>query len=234
MRLLAGAEVQDYAGAAHAGRGWRRQQGLKLDVHRVVESEAYVTLDCKNHFIRPTDASAFMEEGRLRMPPRGVQPGHMGAFRYFGVAEESWPEVIFGISTPFPMWRAEVEALDEALRARGLASAGMLPVSDDSVVEYRVYCAFLQACRGGWEAGHVLSQPPAVSFHGQGEDQLADFLSRLDRPGMRIMGVHRRAGWAAPAVKAAIIGQWMGFGLVRDAAEGETFLTPPAGARRPV
>ncbi|MFC7734383.1 DUF6492 family protein [Roseomonas sp. GCM10028921] len=78
VRYVDAAEVSDFSGIARAGQGWRRQQGLKLDVHRLVRTRGYVTLDCKNHLTRPTRADAFADgKGRLRVAPRGVKPEHM-------------------------------------------------------------------------------------------------------------------------------------------------------------
>jgi hypothetical protein len=46
------------------GRGWYGQQTIKLALCDVVESEAYLMLDAKNHFIRPSSIDDFFHEGK--------------------------------------------------------------------------------------------------------------------------------------------------------------------------
>jgi len=235
VRLVPGDVLGTFEGAARRDNGWRRQQALKLEAHRVVAAPVYVTLDCKNHLVRPTGADAFLaEDGRLRMNPRVAQPRQMGAFDLFGVPEAARPETIFHIVTPFPLLTAEVAAMDAALRARtGAGSAdAILSGTGPDVAEYRLYCAFLVAERGGWEARHVLSAPPSVTYFARG-DRIEPFLRRVDQPATRVMGVHRRAVWATEEAKAEIVRRWIGFGLIAEAAEGMAILTPPPGAKRP-
>jgi hypothetical protein len=239
VRLVAGEALNDFQGAPRRGNGWRRQQALKLEAHRLVQTPAYVTLDCKNHFIRPTGRDAFMDEaGRLRVLPRALQPHRVEAFEIFGVPPERRPATVFHIVTPFPLITAEVAAMDAALRARSGPWAGngssdtLLSDTGPDVAEYRLYCAWLVAAHGGWEGLHTLSGPPFVTFFAR-EDRIEAFLRRVDQPGTRIMGVHRRAAWSPPEEKAEIIRRWLGFGLIADIAEGEAILTPPPGAHRP-
>ena len=235
VRLTDAAALRDLEAIDPRANGWRRQQVLKLEAHRLVGTEAYVTLDCKNHFIRPTSADAFLDpSGRLRMLPRGVQPRHAGAFDLFGLPPGQHPATMFHIITPFSLIASEVAAMDRALRARtgrGYAEA-ILAADGPRQVEYRLYCAFLVAERGGWEARHVLSDLPSASFFAR-EDQLAPVLRKADRPDTRMMAVHRRAAWCTPEEKAEIIRRWLAFGLIGDGAEGEAILTPPPGAKRP-
>lgn len=234
VRYLPSATITDFAGTKREGQGWRQQQGLKLDIHPLIRSSAYVTLDCKNHFVRPTGSDAFVgSDGLIRTRPRDAKPEHMSAFRHFGIPEASWPDPIFHIVTPFTLATDEVAALDGHFKERGFGSVGRFLASGEDVYEYRLYCAFLVAHRGGWERRHNLVPPPATTFFAR-TDALENVMRDLDRPGTRILGIHRRAAWCEPAEKARIVACWLRFGLIAEAAEGEAILTPPEGTRRPV
>ncbi|WP_458095903.1 DUF6492 family protein [Roseomonas sp. WA12] len=235
LRILPGEELNAFRGAPRAGNGWRRQQALKLEAHRLVQTPAYVTLDCKNHLIRPTDTAAFADEtGRLRLLPRTAQPGHLEAFDLFGTPPESRPETMFHIITPFALHTAEVAAMDAALRARhGFGSSdAILADTGPNVAEYRLYCAHLVAAHGNWDALHSFAHVPFTTFFAR-EDRIEPFLRRVDSEVTRGMGVHRRTAWSPPEVKAAIIQRWLTFGLIASTAEGEAILTPPPGSTRP-
>ena len=235
VRWVPGEALADFRGAPRRDSGWRRQQALKLEAHRLVTAPAYVTLDCKNHFIRPAGHDAFLApDGRLRMAPRDTLPDQMSAFDLFGVPPGRRPAVMFHIVTPFALRTAEVAAMDAALRARtgGGATDALLTDTGPNVFEYRLYCAFLVAERGGWEEHHVLSPLPAATFLAR-TDRIELFLRHVDHPATVMMAIHRRAGWSPPEHKAEIVRRWLAFGLVADAAEGEAVLTPPPRAHRP-
>ncbi|MBP0493139.1 DUF6492 family protein [Pararoseomonas indoligenes] len=216
------------------GTGWRRQQVLKLAVARHIETPAYIVLDCKNHFIRPTGLDAFAtEDGRLITAPRRLLPRQTAELVWFGLSEERWPETIFNIITPFPLWREEVLALEQAMRTRGEAGVGRV-LLDKSVglTEFRLYSAFMLACGRNWEALHSMQEPNFVTFFGA-RDSIEGFLRSVDRPKIRVMGVHRRAAWADQPAREAIVERWLRAELVGDAEEGMSFITPLPGERRP-
>ncbi len=228
VRLVPGPEIIALTDPALKSRGWRRQQALKLDAHRLVTTPAYVTLDCKNHFVRPSGAETFLDpSNRLRVAPRGYNPEQVAPFARLGVPPDSIPGTIFNITTPFPLWTKEVAALDERVRGLTGLTAGGLVAAETDILEYRLYCAGLLARYGHWDGLHVLDDTWYSTYFAT-EPSAARFFGRLALPSLHVMGVHRRAiAGADAATKASIARHWVAFGLVADAAEGLAILEPP-------
>ncbi|MGA0595560.1 DUF6492 family protein [Enterovirga sp. CN4-39] len=107
--------------------GWRSQQILKLEVHRLVSTDWYVVLDAKNHFLRPFSTRDFVQEdGRGRIALQRHR-GHMEPFlraslREFGREADEYLERGFPTTTPLPLHTRTVSLLSAHLGAEGRGS----------------------------------------------------------------------------------------------------------------
>ena len=62
----------------HERTNWRNQQYFKLFISKFIQSEYYIVLDAKNHFIRDVNINDFFSDGKPKLYQRN--PGKMISF----------------------------------------------------------------------------------------------------------------------------------------------------------
>merc|ERR1712039_127483 len=89
---------------------WDGQQIVKLLAARAVTSKYYIILDAKNHFIRPTGADAFVENGKPVMQISYIGPdvSFNCCRRYFGMTDTTLEKEAPDLATPFVFERRHV------------------------------------------------------------------------------------------------------------------------------
>lgn len=104
--------------------GWVGQQILKLQVHRLVETEHYVVLDAKNHWNQSTDLQTFVNsDGRARGASHTYR-GHAleqqvaGVLRYWDIEPEPWLDHFLVTHTPVVLSATVASELIAAVEAR--------------------------------------------------------------------------------------------------------------------
>ncbi|SDD30793.1 DUF6492 family protein [Kordiimonas lacus] len=218
--------------------GWGSQQALKLMAANVVETEDFLILDAKNHFIRPTTVADFIaEDGRLRTQMYRIHSKFTGHFKracaYFGYGSE--PDLTTGLptSTPFLMKRSIVRAMMAEIEAREAVSFQSFFMKDRLFTEFYLYYGYILArYRGHQQFYEKRYTPTATLFGGHAKDarQGAEILAQLDRPDVYCMGVHRAVlKQADPQVINLVTDTWARFGLVTDTKEQTYFTTVQNG-----
>ncbi len=215
-------------GISKSRRGWRRQQALKLAACRLVQSPLSISIDSKNHLIRPTGKAAYRTpEGRLIVPARRRWSVPEACLRYFGVAEDAWPADVANVTTPYPLVTAQVLSLLEELDRRGENLATLFETRGD-FFEFALYHAWLVAqeldglydlhapiiATGLWP--HKFDDP---------DRPLRRLVAQTGLPHVHWLAIHRKTRDVTPALKDIVTGLWQGFGLTGTTEEGNAILS---------
>lgn len=97
--------------------GWRRQQILKLEVSKYLESERYVVLDAKNHFVASPKIDFFQSlDGRARVrmysyETHPLRPALEKVLTYLDLNPAHWVGRFTATVTPFILDRSIVQAM---------------------------------------------------------------------------------------------------------------------------
>jgi SAM-dependent methyltransferase len=223
-------------GISRSRSGWRRQQALKLAAVRLVQAPVFVSLDSKNHLIRPTGRGVYRTpEGRVIVQGRRRWAVPEACLAYFDVPPDAWPVQVSNIITPYPMVTRHVLSLLEELERRG-EDLGTLFETRRELYEFALYYAWLVA-QG--EAGiHELDAPPfAIGFWPHKvtdpDRALRRVVAQTGLPQTHWLAVHRMMQDAPPSLKEVVAGLWRGFGLVETAEEAAAILDPSLSPARP-
>ncbi|NGM22624.1 class I SAM-dependent methyltransferase [Roseomonas stagni] len=215
-------------GITQSRRGWRRQQALKLAACRLVQAPVSVSIDSKNHLIRPTGKAIYRTpEGRLIVPGRKRWSVPDACLSYFGVPEESWPADVSNIVTPYPLVTAQVLSLLEELERRGETLATLFETKGQ-FFEFALYYAWLVA--QGREGIYDLSAPIIATGlwphkFPDPERPLRRLVAQTGLPHLHWLAIHRKTQEVHPALKEVVTGLWQGFGLIGSTEEGIAILT---------
>ena len=212
--------------------GWAMQQAFKLLSVRVCRSSHVVFLDAKNHFLRPLEASLFVDErGRARsraLDPDERQRGWIAAsFAALGLScpppERAPPSV-----TPFAIERDRLAEAVERLSRRLGALERFFALRRRGATEFMLLFAALDEGRGRWWTLFGEGLPVSVTVFGSADrDTLLDTLRTLARHPAPLAGVHRRhLERPDPELREALLALWSGHGLLASADEFDRLFGP--------
>ncbi len=133
--------------------GWRQQQVLKLQAHKIVTGAAYLVLDAKNFFIRRPMRSDFLSDsGRLRINMRPINETYSKAFRralkFFGEHAVQLPDTTVPTITPFLFETAVVRDMVKETERRSGMNFETYFVGR-RYTEFYFYAAYLMLMRDG-------------------------------------------------------------------------------------
>jgi hypothetical protein len=212
--------------------GWHGQQVLKLCVARRIETERYVVLDAKNHFI-DTPSLRFFEsqDGRPRASWYSFEDHHFRptlekVLRYVDLPVEPFPERFTSTITPFVLDTSDVLEMVDEIGAS--SDAGFeREFIDRGLAEFFLYGAWSWARYGSLEQAFELHEEPCPVVWPKAADadgvRAAVRLAALRRS--PIFAVHRRAVIAMDADARAVLSDfWVDRSLFAERSEAEAFL----------
>jgi hypothetical protein len=226
LRIIDGATLHQ---AEIASNGWRKQQTLKLLVARELQSECYVALDGKNHFIRPVDAATFLDATGKMRSFRARQQGSLNKFfvsscSYFGVDPERYVNAAMPATTPFVLSTTLVrEMIDFIEKKESCTFTEFFHAPRRNVTEFFLYFAFLVANHSPIEDVYAFGKRIAVTLFTRWPDtpeRVHAALDKLSDASSVVFGLHSNR---LPALDAAAIETicrcWVACGLVRSMLE---------------
>lgn len=228
-----------FPGFSTKAPGWYTQQPLKIAASLAVDTDFYLILDCKNHFVRRADISTFFTpEGRIKTSYHNGAPnvgmGRMQdhTFEYLGIDPHRYGGGNFGISTPYGVRTSAMRALMDYIRTR---EESCLAEAFDRY-QWRwaeFYLIF----------GYLLTQQPdalitdyqptgnrpvgEIWYGDDGHDVARSLMHVYHQSDVNIMTLHRRSiEMLTPEEKCMISRLWVDVGLVADINEAAYFLSP--------
>lgn len=212
---------------------WWTQQSIKLLASHVVETDNYLILDCKNHFIRPIDSTRFYNgDNLMRM---WLSYYHIGfddhlrkSYAYFGGTGTYSVEQALPTITPFLMKTSIVRELISEVEAKENIDFHSFFI-EQKFTEFFFYFGYLLA-----KHGSINKLYTDVGFIG-----LTYFVNCLTNPDMvdhmdicikddniYTLGVHKTIiQQADDGFKQRIIYHWKAYGLVTSDEEATYFMS---------
>jgi hypothetical protein len=186
--------------------GWRSQQAIKLIMSAIVETEFYLVLDTKNHFVRPVQRQDFISDSgkpytHIHDYSRGSPAflDHLrGAFEYFD-AEMGQRRITCGLPAITPMVLKKslvVETIREVER-RGMNfyEAFLSQESLQNSTELLLYYAYLTKSLGAIDSIYEIRPQRHVTFFSSSPDskpKIEAALAKLDDSSINMLGIHLR------------------------------------------
>lgn len=214
--------------------GWRGQQVLKLMISRRIETETYLVLDAKNHFIKPAAAGDFFAEGKAltyREPASPLmQRLLVPSLAYFDVGGDEAMAQAMPTITPYPMYTSLVRGLiDEVEGREGKDFSSAFLQNLKEVGEFFLYYGYLR-WRGEVDARYVHRPKSCVTLFATWPEEPAlidRVLGFVTQPEVLMFGLHRlRLPKLSPEHSQRIARMWQEAGLA-TAEEATYYLTPP-------
>lgn len=212
--------------------GWRTQQILKLKIADLVNTSHYVTLDAKNHFVRPATTEFFVAaDGRSRINVYGyethpLRPNLERVLTYLNVAPEGFVVRFTATVTPFVLDRRTVRDMVSDIELRSGRTFATEFVNQD-LTEFFLYSGWVvsqgQTLDEAFECTDVACPavwPKAANLPGvQGAIEAAIV---RDVP---IFSVHRRALAVLPPESIEVLAEfWVERGLFESTSDAATFV----------
>lgn len=214
--------------------GWRRQQTLKLLAAKLVQSDVYVTLEAKNHFIRPAGSDAFLtRDGKMksfRARQRGsLMPFFINALTYFGLDAEAHLDAAMPATTPFPLSAPLVREMMEGIEAReGVSFEQFFHSPNRNVTEFFLYFAHLVRVHSPVESVYSFGRRNTVTLFTrwpETDEQVRDALKKLSHASIVMFGLHKnRILKADDNTKREVCECWAAAGLFADVEEASRYL----------
>lgn len=215
-----------------ATEGWFTQQIIKIAVGRVVESDAYLLLDAKNHFIKPASRATFMADdgrgvatfGPLSRIRTSFQPVWRNCYSYFGLDPEAFTGDVIRPQTPFVVHKnLACDLMDEVELREGAPFSEAMLARMPELFEFFLIQAFAVYRDGRLDRLYRNASPRfATIFHSvvAKEPSFNAVLERAARDDVVTFGVH----WAAvllmsSAQRRQIAEFWKSCGLVTSQQE---------------
>lgn len=212
--------------------GWHAQQVLKLCVARQIETDAYVVLDAKNHFIDAPPLSFFeSEDGRPRASWYSFEDHHFRptlerVLRYVDLPTEPFPDRFTSTITPFVLRTSDVVQMVDEIDAR--SSGGFeRELIDQGLAEFFLYGAWSWSKYGGLEQAFELHEEPCPVVWPKSADvtgvrRAVELAEQRHSP---IFAVHRRALTRMDDAARRVLGDfWVERSLFTDRADADEFL----------
>jgi hypothetical protein len=220
--------------------GWRSQQVLKLCVAALVESDAYVVLDAKNHFVAPMSADFFRApDGRARVTAYGYRSHPLRAslekvLAYLGLDPEPYLDRFTATVTPFVLETAMVRDLID-----GVASESGRSFPEEFVkrelTEFFLYSGWVLRTGQSLEEFFDLQDTgsPTIWPKGATLEGVRAALAQSAERGGPVFAVHRRALAALTPDGAGELARfWADTGLFDTEELARTFISDYARAFR--
>lgn len=226
----------------HWHHGWRSQQALKMLASKFVSSEYYVTLDAKNHFVRPICHDDFMApDGKIRTWTASYQHNFrsecFASLSYFGVDAESYLDILPPSTTPVTLRRDSVLQMITAVEQREGYPFELVFFHVNDITEYLLYYGFQLASgvtlTDVYDFGHKLA---AVLFPDKVVDgnRFGSVMWQARQSGCFIFALHLRS---IPLLddeqKARIVQFWRDAQLYIDEDEAQCWLSLRAASAGP-
>lgn len=203
--------------------GWWSQQVLKIEIAKLISTDAYLILDSKHHLLKPLERSFLQDDlGRLRIRCANYQGHSLRGYLTNALTEFSLPESaadFFPTTTPpFPFdTKVALRLMQHGEAASGSLARYML---GNQLTEFFSYSAFLLATG---ELDHLYdlhSMPYPMVWPRKTDDDAVLSVIKTAREGESpFFAVHRRAaGDLSAHAKAQIASLWVDAGL-RTSAE---------------
>ncbi|HWH25851.1 MAG TPA: DUF6492 family protein [Pseudolysinimonas sp.] len=217
---------------AMATSGWLSQQVLKLAVSSIVHTPSYVTLDAKNHFVRPSGLSDFeAADGRAFGNFHGYETHpHRSALErvleYEGLDPARFVSRFGATATPFTLYTDRVAALMADVERRS-GTEFSTEFIRARLTEYFLYSAWLVA-QG--ETLEELYDPsgvdcPAIWPRGATVEGVTAALNDVRERDPALFSVHRTALAKMNSRAAATLGGlWVERGLFESASQARSFV----------
>lgn len=221
--------------------GWWIQQLLKLAIAREVQSNTYLVLDAKNHFIRPVDERVlFSDSGKLKSF-RVIGHGNLdryliNAMHYFRV-NKTESETVMPTTTPYLLSTdVVVNMMREVERREGTRFDSAFLSWKQPMTEFSMYYAFLRSKLDLQDNIYCFGQPHAVATSGNWPStyqDLAVLKRRVQAQSVYAFGLHR---YTVEKMATAIHGDgdtelmewlaafWVERALFHDASSAHTYL----------
>lgn len=235
-------------------RGWISQQVLKLLAARFVQSDDYVILDTKNHFVRALDVSDFYaSNGKLkhrcanllhakrpkwmRWLPYGkhkkLSRRYRGSMQYFRLEPTEFARSSVPKTTPFPMNAALVRDLITHVMEREGVSFSEWFENYFEATEFYLLQAFASYRGLTFQDLYEPSKPGVIVLYPESEarlERLSTTLEMLDNEKQYYcIGVHRKLGACLSAEQKQVLnGFWRRRGLIEDNEDFDTLITDEA------
>lgn len=213
---------------------WWSQQPAKLLAARLVQTENYLVLDCKNHLIRQlTFSKIYDEHGRMKMPLHGLHEPYRQTFiracQYFGLKDAPNIESALPTITPFLFNTKIVRELLSEVESREDYSFYDFFMRE-RYTEFYFYLAFILASKIPLNRIYSDCSRIAVTFFDESlasQKIMTNNDDALKKGNVYSLGLHRRAIINGSAdFKKQIMDYWLKFGLTANNEQAEYFLTP--------
>ena len=214
--------------------GWWGQQAAKLLAARVVSSDCYLVLDCKNHLIRSLNhESIFDQNGRMKMPMDAIHEPYRerynAAREFFGLATKDDSAKTLPSVTPFLFKTALVLDLLRYVETR--ESSTFYDFFQKKVcTEFYLYIAFLATSNRPIEAFYSRCKAMRATFFEEAvhnKSMQRQVQKAVQNDSVYSFGIHRRAAATATPEFTEIVSQiWQRFSLTKSQKEAEYFLSP--------
>lgn len=142
--------VADLFHSKSRSSGWKRQQTIKLMVANKISTENYMVLDCKNHFIKPTNKAVFfnLDSKKILIPKiknHGSRQSRLEAMcKYFNVDLNLNLDKLMPITTPFVLSKTEVlNMISEIEKKEGRPFPDFFHAAGIEFTEFFLYAAYL-------------------------------------------------------------------------------------------
>lgn len=217
--------------------GWVRQQVLKWQAARFIESSHFMILDSKNHFIKRFSAEhAFAQDGRMlisRYPlNKAFTRKFLNACALFGAHptdadfDQAMPQ-----STPYIASKQLVEEMMDEMEGLLGVDFETAFVKKGPFTEFYLYYAYILSKEGLFDRWYYQARQINVTFWNHAVETPDSFglkMKRLNKPNVCSMGVHRRYIKNAPQeFMGGIKALWHDAGLVRTDEEFDYFSALP-------
>ncbi|MFA7266274.1 MAG: DUF6492 family protein [Candidatus Nanopelagicales bacterium] len=212
--------------------GWRTQQILKLKVAELVDTSHYVTLDAKNHFVRPVTPEFFVgEDGRSRINVYGyethpLRPNLERVLTYLGVDPDQYVKQFTATVTPFVLERDTVcQMMADIERRSGQPFATEFVRQD--LTEFFLYAGWVlskgRTLDEAFECTEVAC--PAVWPKAANLPGVRAAIAAADERDVPVFSVHRRALAIVPPESSQALAQfWVARDLFDSAAQASGFV----------
>ena len=212
--------------------GWNSQQVLKLAIARSIDTDRYITLDAKNHFIRPSGRADFeAPDGRPYGNFHGyekhpLRPAFERVFRYLSLDPEASVGHFTATATPFVHFTAPTVELQDYVEGRSGTSFAEAFIAE-RFTEYFLSSAWLVA------QGAILDEVydpagiecPAVWPKGASIAGVRAMIDAVEAKDPALVSVHRTplARMDRPGT-AALVDFWVQHGLFASPRAARSFV----------
>lgn len=231
VKIVAGNKLQAISTPVN---GWRKQQTLKLLVARTIESEAYLALDAKNHFIKKCNVLNFLTPEGLMRTFRARQRGSLMQYfvnsaNYFDLDPATYLDAAMPATTPYALsTRLVREMMDAIEKKEGTSFEDFFHAPHRNVTEFFLYFTYLVKYHSPIEQFYKFGKRNAVTLFTRWpdtEEKLREALEKLSEPSIVVFGLHKNRVMTLDKHFGRIISNyWAKVGLFADKSDAAVYL----------